>query len=43
MGDMPSCLIEDNDGMGTCRNLGTDFAQMRFHGFGMGMGEDQSR
>lgn len=43
MGGMPPCLIEDDDGMGAIRDLGTDFVEMQVHGFGIGMREYQSR
>ena len=43
MGGMPSCLIEDDDGMGAGRDLGADFVEMQVHGFGVGMRKDQSR
>ena len=39
----PPRLINDDDGMGTCRDLGADFVEMQVHGFGIGRGEKQSR
>ncbi len=32
MGFMPSGLVEDDDGMGTCRDLGAEFVRMQGHG-----------
>ncbi len=43
MGGMPPCLIEDDDGMSANRDLDTDFVEMQVHGFGIGIGENQSR
>lgn len=43
MGGMPPCTIEDDDGMSAGRDLRTDFGEMQGHGFGIGMGENQSR
>jgi len=43
MGDMPPCTIEDDDGMSADRDLRADFGEMQGHGFGIGMGENQSR
>ena len=43
VGGMPPCLIENHDGMGPFGDLGADFVEMQVHGFGIGMGEHQSR
>ena len=43
MGDMPSGLIEDDDGMGAWRDLGADFGEMQGHGIGVGLGQYQGR
>src|ERR1035438_1780331 len=40
---MPSGLVDEEDGMGSCSDRLGDFGQMQVHRFGIAEGQDQSR